>query len=56
MKDKKFKLIVWGIVILLFSFIGGNILFNKFYKIKYESMDTVDKEMFDDLSNIYKEF
>lgn len=56
MKDKKFKLIVWGIVILLFSFIGGNILFNKFYKIKYKSMDTVDKEMFDDLSNIYKEF
>ncbi|WP_455822867.1 hypothetical protein, partial [Clostridium butyricum] len=56
MKNKRFKIVIWGIVILLFSLIGLNLLFNKFYKINYQSMDTVDKEMFNDLSNIYKEF
>lgn len=56
MKNKRFKIVILGIVILLFSLIGLNLLFNKFYKINYQSMDTVDKEMFNDLSNIYKQF
>ncbi|EPY6467658.1 hypothetical protein [Clostridium sporogenes] len=53
---KKTKVIIGIIIIILVSLTSGGILYNKFYKTYYISMDSIDKEMFNELSNIYNQF
>ncbi|ENK1243725.1 hypothetical protein AB2063_001872 [Clostridium botulinum] len=53
---KKTKIIMGIIIIILVSLTSGGIFYNKFYKPYYKSMDSIDKEMFNELSNIYNQF
>ncbi|MDZ5253656.1 hypothetical protein [Clostridium sp. LIBA-8841] len=52
----KGKIIIISLVILLLCIVSGNILINKFYNTNYNNFNSVDKEMFNKLSDIYKEF
>ncbi|MFR4582638.1 hypothetical protein [Clostridium cadaveris] len=52
----KGKIITIILIALLLGLFTSNILINKFYKVKYENFNSVDKEMFNKLSEIYKEF
>lgn len=58
MKKTKNKLfiIILSIIVLLVGTVIIDIILNKTYKTSYESFDSVDKEMFEDLSQIYKQF
>lgn len=52
----KCKIIITLFLSLLLCIILGNVLLNKFNKTKYNKLDSIDKEMFNKLSNIYMEF
>lgn len=52
----KGKIIIISLIILLLCIVSGNILINKFHNTNYNNFNSVDKEMFNKLSNIYKEF
>lgn len=52
----KGKIIIITFLALLFGIVLGNILINKFYNTNYNNFNSVDKEMFNKLSDIYKEF
>lgn len=58
MKKTKNKLfiIILSIIVLLVGMVVIDIILNKTYKTSYESFDSVDKEMFEELSQIYKQF
>lgn len=58
MKKSKNKLflIILSIIVLLAGMVVIDIILNKTYKTSYESFDSVDKEMFQELSQIYKQF
>ncbi|WP_217077525.1 hypothetical protein [Clostridium baratii] len=58
MKKPKNKLfiIILSIIVLLIGTVVIDIILNKTYKTSYESFDSVDKEMFEELSQIYKQF
>ena len=58
MKKSKNKLfiIILSIIVLLVGAVLIDIILNKTYKTSYESFDSVDKEMFEELSQIYKQF
>ncbi|MGG7325710.1 hypothetical protein [Clostridium baratii] len=58
MKKSKNKLfiIILSIIVLLVGTVVIDIILNKTYKTSYESFDSVDKEMFQELSQIYKQF
>ncbi|MGG7159826.1 hypothetical protein [Clostridium baratii] len=58
MKKSKNKLfiIILSIIVLLAGTVVIDIILNKTYKTSYESFDSVDKEMFQELSQIYKQF
>lgn len=58
MKKSKNKLfiIIFSIIVLLVGTVVIDIILNKTYKTSYESFDSVDKEMFQELSQIYKQF
>ncbi|WP_317411771.1 hypothetical protein [Clostridium baratii] len=58
MKKSKNKLflIILSIIVLLAGIVVIDIILNKTYKTSYESFDSVDKEMFQELSQIYKQF
>lgn len=55
-KPSKALIIISTIIVLLVLTILSNIVLNKVYKTKYEEFDSVDKEMFVQLSSIYKQF
>lgn len=52
----KGKIITIILIALLLVIFTGNILINKFYRVSYDNFNSVDKEMFNKLSEIYKEF
>ena len=52
----KGKIIIITLIVLCLSVASGNILINKFYNTNYTNFDYIDKEMFNKLSEIYKEF
>lgn len=52
----KGKIIIISLIILLLCIVSGNILINKFHNTNYNNFNSVDKEMFNKLSDIYKEF
>lgn len=58
MKKSKNKLVViiLSIIVLLVGTVVIDIILNKTYKTNYESFDSVDKEMFEELSQIYRQF
>ncbi|AQM59812.2 hypothetical protein NPD11_843 [Clostridium baratii] len=49
-------MIIFSIIVLLVGTVVIDIILNKTYKTSYESFDSVDKEMFQELSQIYKQF
>ncbi|OPF51995.1 hypothetical protein BH721_03340 [Clostridium baratii] len=49
-------MIILSIIVLLVGAVLIDIILNKTYKTSYESFDSVDKEMFEELSQIYKQF
>lgn len=55
-KTSKVLIIISTIIVLLVLTILSNIVLNKVYKTQYEEFDSVDKEMFVQLSSIYKQF
>ena len=55
-KNSKVLIIILSIIALLVIAIISDIGLNKLYKTKYEEFDSVDKEMFIQLSSIYKQF
>lgn len=58
MKKSKNKLfiIILSIIVLLVGTVIIDIILNKTYKTNYENFNSVDKEMFGQLSKIYKQF
>lgn len=52
----KGKIIIITLVVLLLGIGLGNIVINKYYNTNYTSFNSVDKEMFNKLSQIYEEF
>lgn len=55
-KSSKALIIILSTIALLVIAIVSDIGLNKLYKTKYEEFDSVDKEMFIQLSSIYKQF
>ncbi|MBO3446348.1 hypothetical protein [Clostridium sp. CCUG 7971] len=55
-KPSKALIIILSTIALLVIAIVSDIGLNKLYKTKYEEFDSVDKEMFIQLSSIYKQF
>ena len=58
MKKKHNKIFIGAfvIIIVLLGVVTSNIILNKTYKTKYEDFNSVDKKMFEQLSNIYNQF
>lgn len=55
-KSSKMLIIIATIIVVLLGIIISNVVLNKVSKTKYEEFNSVDKEMFGQLSKIYKEF
>ncbi len=55
-KSSKVLIIISAIMVLLLGIIVSNIVLNKTYKTKYEEFNSIDKEMFEQLSSIYQQF
>lgn len=58
MKKKHNKIFIGAFVIMivLLGVVASNIILNKTYKTKYEDFNSLDKKMFEQLSNIYNQF